>query len=98
MTEVISQLVLRSFKTSRQVNFIPKADCNYRKSKLTCWKIFAAANENIINAFQGLGDNKDDTMDSIRDGLVQFDIKSYCKQVTKKDLLLAEARWYLFSK
>ena len=35
---------------------------------------------------------------AITDGLVQFDIKLYYKQVTKKDLLLAEVRWYLFSK
>ena len=36
-------------------------------------------------------------MNSIRDGQVQFVIKLY-KQVPKKDLTLAEARWYLFSK
>ena len=33
------------------------------KSKLTCWKIFTAANESIVNAFQQLGDNEDDTKD-----------------------------------
>ena len=56
---------------------VPKAQSNCRKSKLTCWNIFAAANENIINAFQRLGDNEDDTMDLIRDGLVHFFIKLY---------------------
>ena len=66
--------------------------------KLTCWKVFTAANENIINAFQRLTDNEDHTVDSIRDRLVQFVIKFYCKQVPKKGLTLAEARWYLFSK
>ena len=48
-------------------------------SKLTCWKILTTANKNIINNFQTLGDNEDDTVDSIRDGLVQFVIKLYCK-------------------
>ena len=74
MTELISQLVLRSFKTNI---YVPKAESNCRKSKLTCWNIFTAANENIINAFQRLGDNEDDTMDLIRDGLVHFFIKLY---------------------
>ena len=60
MTEVISQLVLRSFNTNRQVNYGPKADSNCRNSKLTCRKVFAGANENITNAFQRLGDNEDD--------------------------------------
>ena len=31
-------------------------------SKLTCWKVFTVANKNIINTFQRLGDNEDDTM------------------------------------
>ena len=61
-------------------------------------KVFTAANENIINAFKRLGDNEDDTIDSIRKGLVPFVIKLYFKQLPKKDLTLAETRWYLYSK
>ena len=68
------------------------------KSKLTCWKIFTAANENIINAFQRFDDNEDDAMDSVRERLVQFVIKLYCEEVPKKNLTLIEARWYLYSK
>ena len=34
----------------------------------------------------------------INDGLVEFAIKLYYKQVPKNDLLLVEARWYLFGK
>ena len=66
------------------------------KFKLTCWRVFTVVNENIINAFQILCDNEVETMVSLSDGLVQFVIKLYCKQVTK-DLTLAEARWYLYS-
>ena len=95
MTEVISQPVLRSFKTNRKANYVPKAYSNCRKSKLTCWKVFVAANKNIIHAFQRLCDNEDD--DSIHDGLIQFVIKLCCKQVPEKGLL-SEAKWYLFSK
>ena len=40
------------------------------KSTLTCWKVFTAASENIINSFQRLCDSEDDKIDSIRDGLV----------------------------
>ena len=50
------------------------------KSKFICWKVFTAANENIINPYQRIGDNGDDTLDSIRDGLVQFVVKLYFMQ------------------
>ena len=68
------------------------------QSKLTCWKIFTAANENIIYAFKRLGDNEDDTMDSICKELVQFVVKLYFKPLPKKYLTLAETRWHLYSK
>ena len=59
---------------------------------MTCWKVFTAAYKNIINVFQRLGDNEDDTMDSIRDGLVQFVELKMTLQVLKKDLIFAVAR------
>lgn len=39
MTEVISQLVLPSFKTNRQVNYVPKADSNCSMSNTRDTKI-----------------------------------------------------------
>ena len=42
------------------------------KSKLTCWKVYSPANENIISVFKRLGDNEDDTRDSSRKELCYY--------------------------
>ena len=68
------------------------------KSKLTCWKVFKTANMNIVEAFQRIGNCEKDSVDSVQDGLTQFVVNTYCNQLQKDGITLAETRWHLYSK
>ena len=66
------------------------------KSKLACWKIFIQSDNNIIEAFQQLGENDGDVNIKVIKHLEKYVIKLFC--TSNINATLAEARWYLFSK
>jgi hypothetical protein len=63
--------------------------------KLSCWKIFKAADLIILNAFQKLGYKLSADVDA---GLENYVLDLYCSKRPPSVSNLAELRWFVFFK
>ena len=68
------------------------------KSKASCWRCFIEADDDILEAFQYLGESEAFPSATTIASLEKFVVQLYCgkKLASIKDL--GSARWYLFSK
>ena len=67
------------------------------KSKLTCWKVFMKSEDDVIEAFQNIGEN-DEAGEATINKLEKYVIDLFCDANFLPAYTLADARWHLYTK